>query len=59
MGRYYAIVIDGHIQVDVNTGQLEIYEVFYEAKTNLVSGASVVEVEVQRSATLTTTTGAE
>lgn len=52
MATYYALVRGDHIQVDIDTGQLEIYET-KEAVENtydfvVFDGCKVVEIEVKK-----------
>lgn len=48
MAEYYAITKDGHLQRDVKTGQLEIYENEEYCKKRNRSGMSVDQVSVNK-----------
>lgn len=50
MAIYSAVTARGHIQVDVYTGQLEVYESARLARSNCTSGCEVTEVEVKKAA---------
>lgn len=49
MAIYYAIVQNNSIQMDIETGQLEIYEDEYFAKLNCPICCDVVEINVIKS----------
>lgn len=48
MAKYYAIVKQGYIQQDLDTGQLEIYETKKQANENCPNGYEIVKVKVKR-----------
>ena len=49
IAQYFALVIDTHIQMNIETGQLEIYERHSDAMKAMLQKNEIIKVDVSRS----------